>query len=154
VSGAILGEITKRNRSLADVAGIWTISRTFTGDEPELVKCSRVTPNFFDLLGVRAAEGRTFLKSDGGSPSIMLADGIFRRRFAGKAGLSGKGVPMHGVNPLVGVLPAIFLLNFAPDSNVPADVQVFDTFGPGVYFGRGQYFIRVVARLKPGMSFG
>src|SRR5271154_943071 len=37
VSGAILGEIERRNRSLAGVAGIWTITRTFTGDDPEQV---------------------------------------------------------------------------------------------------------------------
>src|SRR5262249_14503459 len=121
VSGAILGEITRRNRSLADVAGIWTISRTFTRDEPEVVKCSRVTPNFFDLLGVRASQGRTFLKSDGGSPSIMLTDGIFRRRFGGNVALIGKGVAMDRANTLVGVLAPDFQLHFAPDSNVPPD---------------------------------
>ena len=151
-SGTILVEIARRNRSLADVAGIWSVSRTFTGDEPESVKCARVTPNFFDLLGVRAGEGRTFLQSDGGTPAIMLTDGIFRRRFGGNEGLIGKGVPMDRGNTLVGVLPANFQLQFAPDSNVPADVQVFDTFGPGLANQRLQYFIRVVARLKPGVS--
>src|SRR5262249_52809542 len=39
VSGAILGEVERRNRSLSGVAGIWTITRTFTGDDPEQVKC-------------------------------------------------------------------------------------------------------------------
>ena len=60
VSGAILDEIERRNCSLAGVAGIWAITRTFTGDDPEQVKCARVTSNFFDVLGVRAAYGRTF----------------------------------------------------------------------------------------------
>jgi putative ABC transport system permease protein len=152
VSGAVLGEIERRNRSLAGVAGIWTLTRTFTGDNPEQVKCARVTTNFFDLLGVHAAHGRTFAKEDNGSPAIMLTDGFFRRRFAGDAHLLGKGVPMDWENTLVGTLPPDFQLHFAADSNVPADVQVFDTFDNHVYQDRKQYYIRVVARLKPGVS--
>jgi hypothetical protein len=57
VSGAILGEIGQRSRSLAGIAGIWTITRTFTGETPEQVKFARVTGNFFDVLGVTAARG-------------------------------------------------------------------------------------------------
>src|ERR1700691_1747074 len=106
VSGAILGEIERRNRSLAGVAGIWTITRTFTGDDPEQVKCARVTSNFFDVLGVRASHGRPFAKEDNGGPAIMLTDGFFQRRFGGNAGLLGKGLPMDWANTLVGVLPA------------------------------------------------
>ena len=151
-SGAILGEIERRNRSLAGVAGIWTITRTFTGDNPEQVKCARVTTNFFDVLGVRAAHGRTFAREDSGGPAIMLTDGIFRRRFAGDDRLIGKGLPMDWEDTLVGVLPPDFQLHFAADSNVPADVQVFDTFDSHVYADRKDYYIRLVARLKPGVS--
>ena len=152
VSGTILGEIERRNRSLAGVAGIWTITRTFTGDNPEQVKCARVTANFFDVLGVRAAHGRTFTKLDSGGSAIMLTDGIFRRRFAGDDRLLGRSLPMDWEDTLVGVLPPDFQLHFAPDSNVPADVQVFDTFENGIYADRTQYYIRLVARLKPGVS--
>lgn len=152
VSGAILAEIAHRNRSLAGIAGIWTITRTFTGDRPEQVKCARVTTNFFDVLGVDAAQGRTFRKTDSGGDAIMLTDGLFRRRFAGNAGLIGKSVPMDWEDTLVGVLPPDFQLHFAPDSNVPPDVQVFDTFDDGIYADRDQYYIRLVGRLRPGMS--
>jgi putative ABC transport system permease protein len=152
VSGAILSEIGRRNRSLAGVAGIWTLSRTFTGDNPEQVKCARVTTNFFDVLGVHAAEGRTFVKQDNGGPAIILTDGFFRRRFAGDGRLLGKSLPMDWEDTLVGILPPNFQLHFATDSNVPADVQVFDTFDNRDLEGRKQYYIRVVARLKPGVS--
>src|SRR5437870_402411 len=47
VSGPMLGEIERRNRSLAGVAGIWVGADTFTGDNPEQVKVAQVTPNFF-----------------------------------------------------------------------------------------------------------
>ena len=153
VSGAILGEVEHRNRSLAGVAGIWTITRVFTGDNPEQVKCARVTSNFFDLIGVRAAAGHTFTKDESGGPAVLLTDGFFRRRFAADTGLLGKALPTVGIaNTLAGILPADFQLHFAPDANVPADVQVFDTFGKGIYGGRAQYYIRLVARVKAGVS--
>jgi putative ABC transport system permease protein len=152
VSGTILREVGIRNRSLAGVAGIWTATRTFTGDEPEQVKCARVTANFFDLVGVRAAAGHTFTPLESGTPAIVLANGIFHRRFGGNPATLGKAVPMQGrAGILAGVLPADFQLFFAPDANVPGDVQVFDTFGPGVYLGRKEYYIRLVGRLKPGV---
>jgi putative ABC transport system permease protein len=154
VSGAILGEIGRRNRSLSGVAGIWTVSRMFTGDQPELVKFARVTPNFFDLIGVHAAAGRTFTQADAGGPAMMLTDGIFHRRFAADPAILGQAVKIRGPrNQLAGVLPAGFQLHFAPDANVPADVQGFDLFENEISADRDQYYIRVVARLKPGVSF-
>lgn len=152
VSPVILNEVRHRNRTLAGVAGIWTITRTFTGDEPEQVKAARVTPDFFDLLGVHASYGRTFQKEDAGGPSIILANGFFKRRFGGDGALLGKRLAMDRANNLVGVLPPEFQLHFAPDSNVPLDVQVFDTFGNGIFQDRANYYIRLVTRLKPGVS--
>jgi predicted permease len=155
VSGAILGEIERRNRSLSGVAGIWTITRTLLGDNPEQVKCARVTANFFDVLGVRAGRGRTFAQDERGGPAILLTEGIFRRRYAADERLLGKGIPMlgaTGAGTLTGVLPPDFELRFAPDANVPADVQMFDTFPNSIYAGRDQYYIRVLGRLKPGVS--
>jgi predicted permease len=156
VSGPILGEIERRNRSLAGVAGIWVGADTFTGGDPEQVRVGQVTRNFFDVLGVRAAQGRTFVKEEeaGGRPAIVLADSFFRRRFAGNAALLGTGLAMRSADAtLVGVLPADFLLHFAPDTNVPADVQAFEPFLYDIYAGRRTlYYIRTIGRLKPGAS--
>src|SRR6266568_2150730 len=152
-SGPMLGEIERRNRALTAVAAIWVVEpRTFTGVEPEQVKCARVTANFFDVLGVRAAHGRTFLKEEAGSPAVMLTDGIFRRRFLSDQELLGKGLPTQdAAATLAGVLPAEFQLQFAPDANVPSDVQIFDLFGPNLRNMSGR-FLRLVARLRPGVT--
>ncbi|HEY3936662.1 MAG TPA: ABC transporter permease, partial [Bryobacteraceae bacterium] len=153
VSGAIVRELQNHSRSFSGVAGIWTITRTIRGDNPEQVKAAMVTVNFFDVLGVRAQRGHTFEKSEEGGPAIVLTDGLFGRRFAGDWSLMGKALPLQGgSNTLVGVLPANFQLHFAPDANVPRDIQIFDTFPADVYSGRDQYFIRVICRLKPGIS--
>ena len=156
VSGTILREIERRNRSLSGVAGIWVGTGTFTGEKPEQVKVAQVTPNFFDVLGVRAAHGRTFTKDEeaGGRAAIILTDGFFRRRFAANAALVGNGIATQGAaTTLVGVLPGEFQLHFAPDANVPADVEAFIPFLYNIYAdSRTLYYVRLVARLKPGVS--
>ena len=155
VSGAILDEVRRRNRAFSGVAGIWTITRTLAGENPEQVKAARVTANFFDVLGVSAARGQTFDKDERGGPAMVLSDGLFRRRFPGDTRLIGKGLPVEGAaSTLIGILPANFELHFAPDANVPRDVQIFDTFPNWVYGEREEYFIRLVARVKPGVSMG
>ena len=45
-------------RVLSSKAIFVTPPRMFPGDPPEQVKSALVTPNFFDVLGVRAAHGR------------------------------------------------------------------------------------------------
>ena len=153
VSGAIVKEIQDRSRSFSGVAGIWTITRTIRGDVSEQIKAAIVTVNFFDVLGVRAQRGHTFERSEEGTPAIVLTNALFGRRFASDWNLLDKALPFQGdSNTLVGVLPANFQLHFAPDANVPPDIQAFSTFPADVYGGRDQYFIRVIGRLKPGVS--
>src|SRR5262249_4832951 len=144
--------IQQRQRSLKDIAGIWvTPPRTFAGDPPEQVKAALVTTNFFDVLGDRPVSGRTFVKDDGDGPFLILADSLFRRRLEGKTGLIGQALTREGGNVLVGVLPGDFELHFAPEANVPNDVQVYQAWGPEV-LNNGNYIIRLVARLKNGMT--
>jgi len=156
VSGPMVGDIEQRNRVFGAVAGTWATTMTFSGENLEQVKIAMVTANFFDVLGVRAALGRTFVKEEdaGGQSAIVLSDGFFRRRFGGDASLIGKGLPTQWGNiPLVGVLPADFQLHFPPEANVPRDVQAFVPFPYDIArSGRRLYFVRMLGRLNPGVS--
>lgn len=141
VSGGLLRDIELRQRSMEDVAGIWvTPPRTLPGDPPEQVKAALVTVNFFDVLGVRAALGRTFVKEDGGGPNFLVTDSLFRRR-----------PDSSGLSIFLGVLPADFRLYFPPEANVPEDVPLFTAYDSDVY-NNPNYIIRLVARLKPDVS--
>jgi predicted permease len=153
ISGPMFVEAARRQRAFTDVAAIWVVApRTLAGDEPEQLKCAHVTANFFDVLGAKAAAGRTFLRTDTGGPAVMLTSGIFERRFLGDRGILGKGLSTReGPAVLAGVLPAGFELRFAPDANIPPDVQMFDVFGNGLERQSGR-FLRLVARVKPGVS--
>jgi putative ABC transport system permease protein len=157
-AGPLLGEIKHRTRLLQDVAGIWVGNVTFTGDpHPEQVKVASVTPNFLTLLGVRPALGRVFApdESAGGRPVILLSEGLWRRRFGADPNIVGKAVRTARASAtVVGVLPPQFQLYFPPDAHVPSDVQAFMPFEYDVYRdNRTLYYIRVVARLKQGVSF-
>jgi putative ABC transport system permease protein len=158
-SGPALGEIGRRSRLLEDVAGIWVGTGTFTGDaDPEQVKVGFVTPSFLQLLGVRPALGRLFTADErpGGRPALVLSDGLWRRRFGGDPGIVGKGVSFLGASAtVVGVMPQGFRLYFPADANVADAVEAFAPFRNDVYkLPPAQYFIRVLARLKPGVTLG
>ncbi len=137
LSGPMWAEAARRQRAFEAMAAIWVVApRTLTGSDPEQIKCAHVTANFFDVLGVRAAAGRTFTREDTGGPGVMLTSGVFRRRFLGDAKLFGKGLPTRdGPAVLEGVLPKNFELLYAPDANIPPDVQMFDLF-PSSLAGR------------------
>ncbi|HLK69885.1 MAG TPA: ABC transporter permease [Bryobacteraceae bacterium] len=149
-------EIRQRSRTLQDVGAIWVGSGTFIGgEEPEQVKVAQVTPNFLSLLGVTPALGRVFAPDSAfGEHTIVLSYGLWQRRFGGDPQIVGKTVPMQGGNPtVVGVMPAGFQLYFSSESNVAMDVQAFVPFDRFFYKQPVTlYYLRVVARLKPGIG--
>ncbi len=84
-----------------------------------------VTGNYFQILGVRAARGRTLLPSDeiapGRHPVVVLSDGLWRRDFAADPDIVGKTVEINDY-PLtvVGVADPTF-----HGTIVSYDVEVF-----------------------------
>jgi len=93
----------------------------------ERVFASFVTMSFFDALGVRAAAGRLFGRVDpevaGGSPVIVLSDGLWTRRFNRDPAVIGRTVSVNGF-PLtvIGVANERFrgMTVLAPDAWIPA----------------------------------
>ncbi len=86
----------RRDSRMLEIAGSvfdsGTISRP--GD-PEYVNEFEITPNFFSVLGVPPALGRTFTADEdraGGTHSAILGYSLWRRRFAGDPGIIGQSV--------------------------------------------------------------
>jgi putative ABC transport system permease protein len=119
---------------------------------PERAQGAAVTANFFRLLGVEAAEGRTFLESEdapGARRVVVLSQGLWRRRFGGEQKAVGKQIALDGESyTIVGVLPPSF--NFAP----VGDAGVWTPLDPPPMSEGRRYWhwLNVVARLKPGAS--
>ena len=96
----------------------------FYGDgTPELIFGEAVTGNYFPMLGVQAAVGRTFLPEEDQasttSPVVVISHGFWQRRFGADPGVIGKSIKLHGKSTVIlGILPKSFKgldIEFYPD---------------------------------------
>jgi predicted permease len=144
----------ERNRVFEDLAGYQPgQSFTLTGREtPERIQAARVTSSFFDLLGVEAILGRTFLKDEdrpGGDRLAILSYGLWQRRFGADPQIVGQSLTLNGSSYTVaGILPAYF--HFAPAGQ--AELWVPLNPNSEEVNRRFYHWINVIARLKPGIS--
>jgi predicted permease len=119
---------------------------------------SLVTGNFFHVLGVSAARGRTLTPSDderGGHQAIVLSHRAWSRHFGSDPGVLSRTVLLNGVPfQVVGVMPEGFrgLTVAAPDFWAPLSLLgQFRRIDDGRADSVG---LRIVGRLKPGLSRG
>lgn len=129
---------------------------TVTGGsgEPDRVGAVQVTEGFFPALQIQPALGRTFLPADdapGAARTVIISDGLWRRRFAGDRAIVGQFIVVNAVpTTVVGVLPPSYRhLEINPERG--ADLFTPFRFDPATA-NRGGHFIRGVARLKEGVS--
>jgi|HubBroStandDraft_1064217.scaffolds.fasta_scaffold00079_41 putative ABC transport system permease protein len=123
-----------------------------THADPERVPGMRVSAEFFPLIGVKAALGRTFLTEDeqpGRDHVVLLSRGFWRRRYGADPGIVGRTVMLEGESYTVaGVLqefPMFRVLNRALDIYTPLAL-------PSAALRREDHSISVYARLRPGIS--
>jgi putative ABC transport system permease protein len=117
----------------------------------EQVRGVTVSPGFFDMLGVRAAIGRTF-RSDEEQPGrdqvVVLTDGFWQRRFSGDPAIVGQSVLVDGrVVTVIGVLPKTFYFLFRDSA-----IFVPMTVDADVPRQRATHSIGVLGRLAPRMT--
>jgi predicted permease len=117
------------------------------GDEAEYVDGVRVSVDFFRVLGVNPAIGRTFTQeedTEGGDRVVIMSDGLWRRRFGADASLIGKPISLNGQSvTVVGVMPAKFQYLPHIDLFVPMRPSLTGDPNPNA---------TVIARLKPGIT--
>ena len=106
----------KANRVFSDMAaGEPYGSANLTGQvEPERLSVMHVTANYFSVLGVAPALGRTFLEGEdrsGHEHEVVLSHEIWERKFGSDSNLIGTAIKLNGEQfNVVGVMPAGFLL--------------------------------------------
>src|SRR5262245_3814325 len=117
---------------------------------------SLVTGNFFKILGVSAASGRTLTPSDdepGGGRTIVLSHRAWSRYFASDPGVLTRTIVVNGAPfQVVGMMPESFrgLTVAAPDFWAPLSaVGHFRRVDAG---GDRTGGIGIVGRLRPGLS--
>lgn len=152
-------DLTAETHSFTDIAayfafyGAGDAQVTGTSDAVRLSMVP-VTQNFFPLLGVVPALGRSFTAdeaSEHGAKAVMLSHSLWERRFASDPGIIGKPITINDSSvTVVGVLPATFDFGsvFAPGTRI----DLFTPFPLSERTNRWGNTVAIVGRLKPGVS--
>lgn len=150
-------EIRDHSRSFSGVAAVTSDSLALSGHgEPEQVSVARISPNFFDVLGVRPQLGRAFTDEEGrpeGKPVVMISDSLWHTRFGGDPGIVGQTVNLDDTpSTIVGVLPRGVQFPFLG----PAEVWTPRYFELSLltpqHIRSGVSYLTILARLAPGAS--
>jgi predicted permease len=129
-----------------------------TNGEAERLPAVRVSWNYFDLLGVRPALGRSFTVDDDRPDHwrvLLLSDALWRRRFGADPSVVGRIVVMNDREyRIVGVMPASFEPLDA-QRYYNADAEIWAPIGydlNGDSSCRGCRHLRGFGRLKRGVT--
>src|SRR6266481_6352363 len=116
----------------------------------------RLTSNYFDVLGVRPILGRNFLPEEQeGADVALVTRNFWQKRMGGDPNVIGRSITLDGTaHTIVGVLPNMpatwFGANPVTEVWTTKPIQL-----PGFSYERlmrGTSFLRVVGRLKPGVT--
>jgi predicted permease len=131
------------------------------GGRPTRAWAELVTGNYFSMLGLEAARGRTFAADEGWVPGkdalIVLSYKYWQTRFGGNPDIVGRSVQVNK-HPftIIGVAPeryhgAYYFLE--PDFYIPVTtMSLLDPKSADDLHKRGATYLRVLARLQPGMT--
>ena len=144
-------DVVSQTRSFQNI-GAWVDSdaNLSEGARPERVMTRIVMPSLLPTLGVEPVRGRNFLPEEttkGRDRVALITHGLWQRRFSGAEDVIGKSVRLDNVDyQIVGILPQDFQFEKPVDVWVP-----LTTTDPDVNV-RNSHFLRVVGRLKPGVT--
>src|SRR5579859_8077429 len=150
-------EFRKQNRVFSEMEGSQAHALTLTGrGEPTVVNTSVVTPEMFTLFGEAPLEGRVFTAEDGkpgAAPVVILSEGLWRRVFAADANLIGSSIDLDKRSfTVVGIMRGGFRFPQLTENEqlwIPlVQDPIFSSWMPR----RGGHWLRVVGRLKAGVS--
>jgi predicted permease len=140
-----------QNRVFEGMAASTDAMYTLTGaGEPAPIIAYQFSADYFRVLGVAPLLGRTFLQEEekpGKNHVVVLSYSLWKSRFGGDRALVGKTVTLDG-NPytVVGVMP--------PGVQYPGVTELWTPLTPlsEAASDRSYRYLRVIARLKPGVT--
>src|SRR5438270_2124683 len=132
------------------------LATTVTGlGDPFQVPVFKTTANYFDVLGLRATQGRTFRpEEEEGADVAVITERFWKARLGSDPNAIGRALTLDGVShTIVGVITTL------PVSWTGANADIWTT-KPFIIPGfshermmRGTEFLRAVGSLKPGVTF-
>ena len=144
-------DLSRSFDGLAAVNARSSFSLTGTGEAARLTGVY-ASANFFDVLGVDAAVGRTFLPDEdqpGHDGVVVLSDGLWRRRFGGDPSVIGRTLTLYGVpRVVVGVMPRGFAMP-SSETELWVPLPLYEQ-APGPSWNAR--YLTLIGRLKPGVA--
>jgi macrolide transport system ATP-binding/permease protein len=158
-AGGIAGQRLPSSESRAE-SGLGRLGLLPPGPgNTELSIVMAVSENYFDVLGVGALRGRTFGSSSGlellASPSVLISENFWRKRFAGDPTVLGNTIRLNGAAvTIIGITPHNFVGTgiSAPDFWLPLSLEPLIHADPNWLRNRENQFCRVFGRLAPGVN--
>jgi putative ABC transport system permease protein len=131
--------------------------------EPQQLLGSLVSPNFFNVLGVKAYRGRFFFpdegKKVGADPVVVLSYALWTRRFGSNPGVVGQTINLNANSyTVIGIAPPNFkgIVSLAPPEVLWVPLSMRDYVLTGqlkeLENHRRMRWISIVGRLKPGVT--
>ncbi len=124
--------------------------------EAEQLRARLISSDFFTVLGVQPAMGRSFVAGEdaiGAAPIAMISGGLWKRKFGSSPDVLGKSLTLDGkAYTIVGVLPASFELSLGGFHDIDVYVPIGQWGNPLLpQRGAGLGF-HGIGRLKPGVT--
>src|SRR5271154_844059 len=155
-----LHDLSERTQTFSGLLGYHDDYMSLTGAaKPERIYGALTTANYFDVLGVHAILGRTFLPEEGTPPAgaavIVIGYTVWQNHFAGDPQIVGKTIQINR-HPysVIGVAPRDFT-GCAPGLRAELWIPVSmdrDVWGFNRPDYRGIFWLNVLGKLRPGIT--
>jgi putative ABC transport system permease protein len=148
-------DVREQASTLSGLAAFTGRAATFSeGEEVEQVQGAAATGDFFSVLGVGAALGRTFGAADveeARSDVIVLSHGLWTRQFGADPAIVGRDIRVgDGTSQVLGVMPRGFAYPTGAEFWQPL---IRPVGGGGSFDARGVFWLSTIGRLASGASF-
>jgi predicted permease len=145
-------------RSVAGFSGTMSMNSGSPGDISRAAAVV-VSGSYYETLGVKPVIGRLLTKNDDEPDSPLVAvisHGYWERQFGGQTSAAGQSIFINGVPvTIVGVSAAGFVgANVGQIADITLPLASLPRVNPRAagWLGPGNFWLRMVARLKPGIS--
>ena len=153
-------DMRSQTHTLQSAAAYGTTTFTLTeAGEPLHLEAAQVSAELFALLRATPEIGRVFTAADDEKDArvVILSDHIWRSRFGADPNIQDRQIKLDGkAYTVAGVMPRQFQFPLAAESTdlwiTTASFQTSSDGDKPITEQRGAHFLRVIGRLKPGVT--
>ncbi len=141
-----------QSTSFSAISAYSFVNKNLQGEgEPDRVTGIAADRGLFRMLGVEPLAGRTFRDDDPANVAVV-SEGFSKRQFAGDRNAVGRTIKLDGETyTIIGVIRA---QSQFPNTGSEVELWIPLVVPPAAAQARGNHYLFVTARLKPGVSIG